>query len=39
MKYSIGMQWTEKQTFLIYIIILLQFKSISDKQNVKFNIH
>ena len=28
MKYSIGMQWTQKQTILIYIIIILQFKSI-----------
>ena len=29
MKFSIGMQWTQKQTILIYIIIILQFKSIA----------
>ena len=28
MKYSIGMQWTIKQTILIFITIILQFKSI-----------
>ena len=41
MKYSIGMQRTQKQTILIYIIILQYYnlKVLFDKQNVKFNIH
>ena len=38
MKYSIFMQWKQKQTILIYII-LLQFKDLFDKQNATFNIH
>ena len=38
MKYSIFMQWKQKQTILIYII-LLQFKEWFDKQNATFNIH
>ena len=43
MKYSIGMQWTQKQTILIYIhyvIIILQFKSIvlySKMQSLTFS--
>ena len=38
MKYSIFMQWKQKQTILIYII-LLQLKELFDKQNATFNIH
>ena len=36
MKYSIFMQWKQKQTILIYII-LLQFKELFDKQIATFN--
>ena len=39
MKYFIGMQWTQKQTILIYIIIHYNLKVLFDKQNAKFNIH